>query len=55
GRDVGDDARIQSLVDERNIAKQSRDFARADAIRKQLAEEGVVLEDTAAGVRWRRG
>jgi len=55
GSDESDDARIQSLVDERNTAKQSRDFARADAIRKQLADEGVLLEDTAAGVRWRRG
>ncbi|HBD20459.1 MAG TPA: isoleucine--tRNA ligase [Arenimonas sp.] len=50
----GDDARIQALVDERNAAKQARDFLRADAIRKQLAEEGVLLEDTAQGVRWRR-
>ena len=49
-----DDARIQGLVDERNAAKKSKDFARADAIRKQLADEGILLEDTAAGVRWRR-
>jgi cysteinyl-tRNA synthetase len=51
----GDDARIQALVDERNDAKRARDFIRADAIRRQLAEEGVLLEDTAQGVRWRRG
>jgi cysteinyl-tRNA synthetase len=51
----GDDARIQALVDERNAAKQARDFIRADAIRRQLAGEGVLLEDTAQGVRWRRG
>jgi len=51
----GDDARIQALVDERNAAKRARDFIRADAIRRQLAEEGVLLEDTAQGVRWRRG
>jgi cysteinyl-tRNA synthetase len=50
----GDDARIQALVDERNAAKAARDFARSDAIRKQLAEEGVLLEDTPGGVRWRR-
>ena len=43
-----------ALVDQRNAAKQARDFARADAIRKQLADEGIVLEDTAQGVRWRR-
>jgi cysteinyl-tRNA synthetase len=51
----GDDARIQALVDERNAAKQAKDFARADALRKQLAAEGILLEDTPAGVRWRRG
>jgi cysteinyl-tRNA synthetase len=50
----GDDARIQALIDERSAAKQQRDFARADAIRQQLAAEGVVLEDTAQGVRWKR-
>jgi cysteinyl-tRNA synthetase len=49
-----DDARIQQLVDERNIAKLQRDFPRADALRKQLADEGILLEDTAAGVRWKR-
>ena len=51
----GDDARIQALVNERDAAKRARDFIRADAIRRQLAEEGVLLEDTAQGVRWRRG
>ena len=54
GVDAGDDARIQALVDERNTAKQARDFARADAIRDQLAGEGILLEDTPGGVRWRR-
>jgi cysteinyl-tRNA synthetase len=56
-RGVGadDDAGIQGLVDERVAAKKARDFARADAIRDQLAAEGIVLEDTPQGVRWRRG
>jgi cysteinyl-tRNA synthetase len=49
-----DDARIQSLIDERDLAKKARDFARSDAIRDQLAAEGVLLEDTAQGVRWKR-
>jgi cysteinyl-tRNA synthetase len=54
GTSGDDDARIQSLVDERNAAKRNRDFARADAIRDQLAGEGVLLEDTPTGVRWKR-
>ncbi|MGY3264324.1 cysteine--tRNA ligase [Lysobacter sp. HA35] len=54
GVDDSDDARINTLVEERTTAKKTRDFARADAIRDQLAGEGVLLEDTAAGVRWRR-
>ncbi len=54
GASNDDDARIQSLVDERNVSKQARDFARADAIRKQLADEGILLEDTPQGVTWKR-
>jgi cysteinyl-tRNA synthetase len=54
GSDSDDDARIDALVAERSAAKKARDFVRADAIRDQLAAEGVLLEDTARGVRWRR-
>lgn len=54
GEGDADDARIQALVDERGAAKKNRDFARADAIRQQLADEGILLEDTAGGVRWKR-
>lgn len=54
GGNADDDARIQALVDERVAAKAGRDFARADAIRQQLTDEGIVLEDTPAGVRWKR-
>ncbi|SJZ81397.1 cysteine--tRNA ligase [Novilysobacter spongiicola] len=54
GADNSDDSRIQALVDERNLAKKNRDFKRADEIRDQLASEGILLEDTPAGVRWRR-
>jgi cysteinyl-tRNA synthetase len=55
GTDADDDARINALVEERNAAKKARDFTRSDAIRDQLAAEGILLEDTAQGVRWRRG
>jgi cysteinyl-tRNA synthetase len=54
GASEGDDVRIQSLIDERSAAKAARDFARSDAIRDQLASEGVLLEDTPEGVRWKR-
>ena len=49
-----DNARITDLVEARSAAKKARDFARADAIRDQLAAEGIVLEDTPQGVRWTR-
>ncbi|WP_454831413.1 cysteine--tRNA ligase [Pseudoxanthomonas wuyuanensis] len=54
GASSNDDARIQALIDERAIAKKNRDFARSDAIRDQLASEGILLEDTPQGVRWKR-
>jgi cysteinyl-tRNA synthetase len=48
------DEEITRLIAERAAAKQARNFARSDAIRKQLAESGVVLEDTKDGARWKR-
>jgi cysteinyl-tRNA synthetase len=48
------DEQIQALVEERTQAKKSRNFARADAIRNELAEKGIVLEDSKDGVRWKR-
>ena len=54
GASNDDDARILALIDERIAAKAARDFARADAIRQQLADEGILLEDTPQGVRWKR-
>ncbi len=48
------DADIDALVAERTLAKKQRNFARADAIRNELMEKGIVLEDSKDGVRWKR-
>jgi cysteinyl-tRNA synthetase len=48
------DAEIDSLAAERVAAKKARDFARADAIRADLLEKGIILEDTKEGTRWKR-
>jgi cysteinyl-tRNA synthetase len=49
------DAEIEALVAERQAARKRRDFAASDRIRDQLAERGVILEDSRdGGVRWRR-
>ncbi len=48
------DADIDGLIDERNQARRARNFARADAIRYDLAAKGILLEDSKDGVRWKR-
>ncbi|MGC9224812.1 MAG: cysteine--tRNA ligase [Terracidiphilus sp.] len=48
------DEAIEALVAERTAAKKARNFARADAIRAELAEKGVILEDSKDGARWKR-
>jgi len=47
-------AEVQRLVDEREAARRSRDFQRADRIREDLRRRGIALEDSRDGVRWRR-
>jgi len=48
------DAAIDALLAERAQAKQTRNFARADAIRKQLTDNGILIEDSKDGSRWKR-
>jgi len=48
------DANIDQLIAERTQAKKTKNFSRADEIRKQLTDAGIVLEDTKDGVRWKR-
>ncbi len=46
---------IEGLIEQRRQARQDKDFATSDRIRDDLAERGIVLEDSAAGTTWRRG
>jgi cysteinyl-tRNA synthetase len=48
-----DPAEIQRFIEDRNAARKARDFKRADAIRAELKEKGIVLEDTPAGTVWK--
>jgi cysteinyl-tRNA synthetase len=49
------DAEIEALVAERQAARKRRDFAASDRLRDQLAERGIILEDSRdGGVRWKR-
>ena len=48
------DEEIDQLIEERNQARKDKNFARSDEIRDQLKEQGIILEDTPQGVRWRR-
>ena len=57
-QDNGIDAELESYVlakiEERKAAKKEKDFAKADAIRNELLEKGIVLEDTREGVKWKK-
>jgi len=48
------DSDIQALIEERNDARKSKNFQRADEIRDTLLKKGIVLEDLPGGIRWKR-
>jgi len=48
------DSDIEALIEERNNARKNKDFNRADEIRDMLKDAGIILEDTRAGVKWKR-
>ncbi len=48
------DGEIEGLIEERQAARKAKNFARADEIRKELLEKGIILEDTREGVKWKR-
>jgi len=53
-KEQGIDERVERLIKERIEAKKARDFRTADKIRADLLEEGIILEDTPAGIKWKR-
>jgi cysteinyl-tRNA synthetase len=53
-RDRSLDEEIEKLIEARQAARKSRNFAESDRIRDELLARGIVLEDTPAGVRWRK-
>lgn len=48
------DEEIEKLIQERQKARKKKDFARADQIREELAQKGILLKDTREGVTWKR-
>jgi len=48
------DTEIEALIEARNAARKSRDFAESDRLRDELVAKGIILEDGAGGTRWRR-
>ncbi|MDE6890476.1 MAG: cysteine--tRNA ligase [Lachnospiraceae bacterium] len=48
------DGDIEALIEERQAARKDRNFQRADEIRNELLEKGIILEDTREGVKWKR-
>jgi cysteinyl-tRNA synthetase len=54
GNSALDETQVQQLVDARQTAKKEKDFAKADRLRAELLELGIVVEDTPQGPRWKR-
>jgi cysteinyl-tRNA synthetase len=54
GQDALSDSDIERLLAERAEAKRNRDFSRSDAIRKELTDKGILVEDSKEGTRWKR-
>lgn len=48
------DGDIEALINERQLARKNKDFAKSDEIRDELLAKGIVLEDTREGVKWKR-
>ena len=53
-KETDDDAWIDALIAKREAARKQRDFATSDQIRDELKEQGIILEDTPQGTRWKR-
>lgn len=49
------DEDVEALIEERHEARRNKDFKRSDEIRDELKAQGIILEDTAQGMRWKRG
>ena len=52
--EADEDSAIEALLEERKAARANKDFARADAIRDELFEKGIAIEDTREGTLWKR-
>lgn len=45
---------IEALIEKRAVARKAKDFATADAVRKELSDNGILIEDTPTGTQWKR-
>lgn len=54
GEDGDEASEIEALIAERNAARKAKDYARSDAIRAELLERGIILEDTKEGTKWKK-